>query len=138
MSVAHQLRYDLASEVAQTYRPIHINLLWIIHFMEQQNKRMGEVLKNHMSSEKGLYNPHQIILDNRPTLLKKVPIHTIRAICRISTHKKTTSLSSSTLGILLSSVFWSFLIILEMYSKECSMISFYSPLKISLKCSQAT
>ena len=56
--IAHYLRYDLASEVVQAYRPILSHLVWIIHFREQHNARMGEVLRNHLCTEKGMYNPH--------------------------------------------------------------------------------
>ena len=51
---------------------------------------------------------------------------------------KTTPLSLSILGILVSWVFWSWLIIHGMHSNVCSLITFYSPLMISLRCSQAT
>ena len=75
--------------------------------------------------------------DNMPTVLKQVPIHTIRTNCRIRIHRNTNSLSSSILRTLVRWVFRPWLIILGMHFKLYSLIRFSSPLKKSLMCSQA-
>ena len=38
--------------------PILSHLVWIVHLREKHNARMREVFRNHLSTEKGLYNPH--------------------------------------------------------------------------------
>ena len=71
------------------------------------------------------------------TLLNEVPFIPSGLATKLGFIEKTTSLSSSIVGILVSWVFWSVLIIIGMQPKVCSLIWLSSPMKIVLKCSQA-
>ena len=71
-------------------------------------------------------------------LWKKYQFIPSQPVAELGFIEKTTSLSSSIQGKMVILTFWFWLIILGIHSKECSLISFSSPVKISLNYSQDT